>query len=155
MNKSTSEKIIMNINRLGNQLRKNGKLNEKSERPGPPMGPPGGAPMGPPMGPPAELRALLLLKQVKELHKPQISIILGLPPKAANQILDKLAQEGRISIRQDPEEEKKAYISITEAGLAKLDQDREEKRKQAEEFSGNLTEEEKETLLNLLEKLGR
>lgn len=152
MSKTTSEKIVMNLNRLGNALRRNGKPAEKAEKPGPPMGPPGGPPMGPPPVP-AELRALLLLKQVKELHKQQISVILGIPPKAANQVLEKLSGDGLITSRADAEDEKKVYVSITEAGLTRLDQDREEKRKQAETFLENLTEEEKDTLLSLLEKI--
>lgn len=160
MNKTTSEKIMMMFNKLANDAKKAGKPEDKDKRPEsrpePPMGMPPMGPAGmPPIGPPPEIRTLVLLKAAgKEMKRPEIGMILGLSPKANDKSIDKLAENGFVSVRQDsPNDSKKTLVSITEAGLEKLEQDKEEKRKRADSFCENLTEEEKETLLTLLQKL--
>lgn len=156
MNKSTSEKIIMKINKLANDAKKMGKPEVKDKKMETPMGMPPMGPAGmPPMGPPPEIRTLVLLKSVeKEMKRPEIGMILGLPPKANDESIDKLAADGFVSVREDsPCDKKKTWVVITEAGIKKLEQDKEEKRKRAEAFLEKLSEEEKEMLLSLLEKI--
>lgn len=156
MKPTTSERIVMTIGRLGMKFNKPERPEGKEDRPESPMG--GRPPMGPggmpPMGPPPEARVLALLKTTdRELKRPEIGMIIGLPPKANNEMLEKLAEEGLIALRQDPEDEKKKYVSITEAGLEKIEQNKAAKRAKADAFLANLSEEEKETLLSLLEKI--
>lgn len=154
MNKTTSEKIIMQLGRLDREAKKSRKPDALAEKPEPPKGGPMGPGGMPPMGPPPEVRTLVLLKTVeKELKRPEIGMILGLPPMVNNKTLDKLAEQGFVTLRQDPEDEKKSYASISEAGLAKLEKDKEERQKRAAEFLKNLSQEEQETLLGLLEKI--
>lgn len=142
-NKAISEKIIMKINKLANDAKKMEKSEGTDKKPESPM------------GPPPEIRTLVLLKSAgKELKRPEIGMILGLPPKANDESIDRLAADGFVSVREDnPNDKKKNFVSITEAGLEKMEKDKEEKRKKADAFLANLTEEEKETLLTLLEKI--
>ena len=146
MNRSTSEKILMQFGRLDREVKKSRKPDPITEKPEPPK--------GGPMGPPPEIRTLVLLKTVeKEMKRPEIGMILGLPPMVNNKTLDKLAELGLITLRQDPEDERKSYASISEAGIAKLEKDKEERKQHAADFLKALTAEEQETLLSLLEKI--
>lgn len=149
MEKTVSEKIVKKMSELNRVMRKPQKPDEE-KGPRPPMGP---GPMGPgPKGPgaPIDERVLLLLKEVKELSKHQISLILGVPPKAIDKVLEKLEADQLVSKRA---EEEKIYVSIAEKGLAKLERQREERRQHAESLFEDFTEEEKETLLTLLNKI--
>ena len=154
MNRSTSEKILMQFGPLDREVKKSRKPDPITEKPEPPKGGPMGPGGMPPMGPPPEIRTLVLLKTVeKEMKRPEIGMILGLPPMVNNKTLDKLAELGLITLRQDPEDERKSYASISEAGIAKLEKDKEERKQHAADFLKALTAEEQETLLSLLEKI--
>lgn len=145
MAKTVNEKIVRKLNELSRIVRKSGKK-EEERGPKPPI--PG--PMG--TGAPVEERVLLLLNEVNELPKRQVGMILGVPPKAIEKIVETMVEEQLISLRVD-EQEEKSYIAIDKKGVQKLEQEKEERKQYIEGLFVDFTEEEKESLLYLLNKI--
>ena len=72
---------------------------------------------------------------------------------SASELLKKMEDHGQISRVPDPENAKSLIVTITEEGKAKAEALKREKAEKAEKLFASLTEEEKEQLAGMLDKI--
>lgn len=98
-------------------------------------------------------RTLTMLQECGTITQRELTERLGIKPGSASEVLTKLERSGLILRNPNCEDRRMIDISLTEEGMEKAQEAvLKRKRRRAEMFS-NLTEEEKETLLALLEKM--
>ena len=78
---------------------------------------------------------------------------LGIQPGSASEVLNKLESAGLIERTPNEEDRRTANVGLTEVGRAEAAKAVEERRGRREKMFSCLTEEEKETLVGLIEKL--
>ena len=98
-------------------------------------------------------RMLGLLHDHGEMSQSQIASLLGIRPQSLSEMLAKAETDGVIVRRQSTEDKRQTLVSLTELGQSRVETYRENYRRQAEEFLDPLTDEEKNTLAELLHKL--
>ena len=134
-----------------------------------PMGPgrcggPGHGPMGPggPMGHgPGRGRRFLSRERVLEVllaheegvRQKTIAEELKVNPSSMSEFIDRLEADGYIDRNVDPADKRATLIRLTEKGKARAFELQDERTEKLRELFGALSEEEKEELLKILEKL--
>ena len=129
--------------------------------PGPrgPMGMPHhGRPEGP--GPeegramPREIILLTLLEAGDSgIRQKDISEKLGINPSSLSEQIDRLEADRYLERTANPEDRRSTLISLTEKGKARAWEVQDDRAKAAADFCSRLTEDEKDTLIALLDKL--
>lgn len=98
-------------------------------------------------------RALELLRQDEAMTQRELTERLGIQPGSASELIGKLERAGLVTRTPSETDRRTADVRLTEAGLARR-QEREEKEKSGgQALFAALDEQEKQTLLELLEKL--
>jgi len=98
-------------------------------------------------------RMLGVLSDLGPMSQTQLAAHLDIRPQSLSELIAKSESEGFIERRQSDEDKRQTIVSITEAGKCRVALFRDAHRKRAEDFCLPLTEEEKNILLALLEKL--
>ncbi len=126
---SSDNKLIMNLRDLGHMLRFlfEGKGSQK--------------------------RILILLNESGTVTQRELTEKLGIQPGSASEVIGKLENAGLIHRTPSAEDRRTAEINLTEIGIEKAHEAAHQRKKRHQEMFSALSEDEKETLLNLLEKL--
>ena len=74
-------------------------------------------------------------------------------PSSVSELISKLESEGYVVRTVDPDDKRATLITLTEVGRARAYELEDERNERFEKFFEPLTEEEKEQLLALMEKL--
>ena len=93
------------------------------------------------------------LRQDGECRPSDLAKRLGFTPASLTHLSTKLANQKLITRRQDDLDRRTTYWTITEKGIALLDQAQKGGQATREELFSHLTEEEQETLLAIYQKL--
>lgn len=117
-------------------------------------GPHGGMPHHGPL--PREALLLTILEQDEEgngIRQKEIADAVGIHAPALSEQIDRLEADRYLERRANPEDKRSTLIVLTEKGKARANEVLDERRQAAEVFCAGLTEEEQDTLLQLLDKL--
>lgn len=98
-------------------------------------------------------RLMARLRDNGPMSQSQLASLLEIRPQSLSELISKLESEGLICRTQSEEDKRQTIVSLTEAGKEKIAVISEARRRHAEEFFSPLSEEEKETLAQLLGKL--
>ncbi len=98
-------------------------------------------------------RMLGVLSDLGPMSQTQLAAHLDIRPQSLSELIAKSESDGFIERKQSDEDKRQTIVSITEAGKCRVALFREAHRKRAEDFCLPLTDEEKNILLALLEKL--
>ncbi len=96
-----------------------------------------------------------LLRESDGLSQQQIANALGIRPQSVSEAISILEKRGLIRKEKCPTDKRKTLIWITQAGIERREDVAVQRRLHAENFFSSLTQEEKESLGRLLEKLDR
>ncbi len=136
-----------------------GHLNALSKRGSTPPPPPPEAHAGDVPPPPEHTRGqgrgrlMGFLNDHGEMSQAQIAAQIGIRPQSLSELLAKMEADGLILRRQSPEDKRQTLVSLTDCGRSRVEAFRENHRKHAAEFLEPLTDEEKNTLAEILRKL--
>ena len=100
-----------------------------------------------------QTRILSILKDEGEMTQRELTGRLGIQPGSASEIIGKLERAGYLIRTPNPADRRTADISLTEAGAARAADAAERAQTHRAHMFSALTEEEKQALLPLLEKL--
>ena len=78
---------------------------------------------------------------------------LRINPSSVSEMISKLENDGYVKRTVDPTDKRATLISLTELGEARAAELQDEKNEKLDKAFGNLTDDEKEQLIALLEKL--
>ena len=116
--------------------------------------PEGGWPGGPMERPHREReRVLSLLDETEGVSQQKLSLILGIRPQSLSELLGKLEKDGLLLREKNPSDRRETLVSLTPEGKERAAAFEEERSRTTEAFLAPLTEEERETLGELLTKL--
>ena len=123
--------------------------------------PPEGGMMPPPPMPPHGFGMMpreIILTTVLDLgedgvRQKDIASELGINASSLSEQLDRLEDDNYIERKANPEDKRSTLIALTEKGKARAFEVQDERQKAAADFCSKLTEEEKDTLIALLDKL--
>lgn len=101
----------------------------------------------------SQKRILIVLSEQKGISQKELTKYLGIQPGSASEILAKLEKAGLIVRTQSKKDHRGMEIILTEEGEKLAEEAVEQRKKRHEQMFACLTEEEKETLLSLLNKL--
>ena len=101
----------------------------------------------------SQKRILIILLEVGTLTQRELTEWLGIQPGSASEVLAKLEKSGLILRTESPSDRRTTDISLTEQGKKMAKEAADQRKIRQEQMFGNLTEDEKDTLLALLEKL--
>ncbi len=104
-------------------------------------------------GPGGQNRVLSILKEEGEMTQRALTERLGIQPGSASELIGKLEKAGYLIRTPGLEDRRTAEVSLTEAGAARAGEAAEKRQAQREEMFAALTEEERQSLLALMEKL--
>lgn len=102
---------------------------------------------------PGQKRVLTTLRNKGPMSQQELLKVLGLSPATLSELLSKLEEKQLIVRRKSAEDRRVSLIELTDAGKQKTDKITETDRKIAEEVFGDLTEEQKQELSDLLGSL--
>ncbi len=94
-----------------------------------------------------------LLAEGEGVSQQQIADALSIRPQSVSEAISTLEERGLIRKEPSPRDKRSTLIYITEQGIARRAELAEERKAHAIRFFSVLSDEEKETLLRLLEKL--
>lgn len=100
-----------------------------------------------------QMRILVILKEAGGMTQRALTEQLGIQPGSASEVLAKLENAGLITRTPNEADRRTADLALTEAGKAAVEQAAGERQKRHAEMFAGLSEEEKQTLLALLEKV--
>lgn len=100
-------------------------------------------------------RILDLLKEKDGVSQQYLADRLGVRPQSVSQAVNTLAERGLVKKEADGKDKRASLIFITVEGIAHRKQRAGDRLRRAERAFSCLKEEEKETLLGLLKKIGR
>ena len=147
------------------KLRKAGHKTRMGMRPGMPPIPGMRPPMTPGMGPhgpgmhhphmfPREMLLLALLEENENgVRQKDIADKIGINASSLSEQIDRLEQDHYLERQANPEDRRSTLIVLTEKGKARAYEVLDERQKAAADFCAKLTEEEKDALIQLLDKL--
>jgi len=87
------------------------------------------------------------------IRQRDIAAALGINPSSLSEQIDRLEADRYLERRANAEDKRSTLIFLTEKGKARAYELEDERRKRAEDFCANLSDEEKDTLIALLDKL--
>lgn len=96
---------------------------------------------------------LILLLEVKEITQRELTERLGIQPGSVSEILSKLEHSGWIQRRSSETDRRTSMITLTESGVRMAQEASSQRTARHQGMFACLTEEEKGTLLSLLEKI--
>ncbi len=168
MEKTKDQLLLMKLHKVGRKARMSLFLGQRppmGHHPfGPGMCPSFGSGMRPPMGPhggpavpPARAREriLLIVLEADEsgIRQKDIAEAIGINPSSLSEQIDRLESDGYLDRKVNPEDRRSTLITLTEKGRARAYELLDDRRKGAAAFCSKLTEDEKDTLIALLDKL--
>ena len=98
-------------------------------------------------------RVLSLLDETEGVSQQKLSLILGIRPPSLSELLGKLEKDGLLLREKNPSDRRETLVSLTPEGKERAAAFEEERSRTTEAFLAPLTEEERETLGELLTKL--
>ena len=98
-------------------------------------------------------RVLRILTESGTMTQRELTERLGIQPGSASEVIGKLEKAGLIQRTASEADRRTADISLTEAGRTQAEEQLAHRKERSREMFASLTEEEKKTLLVLLEKL--
>lgn len=101
----------------------------------------------------SQKRILMVLKENREITQRELTEHLGVQPGSASEVLGKLEAAGLIRRTHSQRDRRTFDIRLTEAGEAAAGEAYARRKRRHQEMFGCLSEEEKQTLLQLLEQL--
>lgn len=101
----------------------------------------------------SQKRILIILLEAESITQRKLTRQLGIQPGSASEILAKLEKGGLISRTENPDDRRTTVITLTERGRALAEEAKTQRKGRHEEMFSCLTEDEKGTLLTLLEKV--
>ena len=119
---------------------------------GPHPGKPGG-PGRPGMFPRERILTVLLEADENGLKQRDIAEQLGIHAPAMTEQIDRLEAEHYLERCANPDDRRSTLVKLTEKGRARAYEVSDERKERAAAFTANLSEEEKDTLIALLDKL--
>ncbi|MBO4836206.1 MAG: MarR family transcriptional regulator [Clostridia bacterium] len=125
---------------------------------GPGMRGPADPGMGrPPMGMPPMPREMLLMVLLEAdengIRQKDLGEKMGINASSLSEQIDRLESDHYLERRANPDDRRSTLIVLTEKGRARAWEVQDERRQAAAGFCSGLTEEEKDTLIRLLDKL--
>ena len=109
------------------------------------------------MGPATMPREMILLALLEAgevgVRQKDVASEIGINPSSLSEQINRLEADRYIERTANPEDRRSTLISLTEKGKARAYEVQDERQRTANELFANLTEEEKDTLLALLDKL--
>ena len=167
MEKTKDQILMEKLRRAGHRTRRSMGMGPRPPRGmagphGGMMGPGPRGPMGmPPRRGPEDERAMpreIVLLNVLEageagVRQKDIAEKLGIRPSSLSEQIDALEADRYLERVANPEDKRSTLIVLTEKGKARAWEVQDDRQKAAAEFCSRLTEEEKDTLIALLDKL--
>ncbi len=101
----------------------------------------------------SQQRIISILNGEGAMTQRDLTVRLDIQPGSVSEVISKLENAGLIFREQSSDDRRTAYISLTDEGRTQAEEAMEHKKKRREEMFACLTDEEKQTLLALLEKL--
>lgn len=130
---------------------------EEHRPPMPPCGgekPPFGAPHGMRRPPLSREHLLVLISENPDgIRQKAISEHVGINQSSTSELIDKLESDGYIERKVDPNDKRATLLFLTEKGQARAAEVKDEREAMFKGMFSALTEEEKQTLSDLLDKL--
>lgn len=102
---------------------------------------------------PRERVLMILLAHEEGMHQKELAEEMKIGPSSLSELIDKLESDRYVERNVDPEDRRSTLITLTEKGKARAFEAEDMRRSAAAERFAALTQEEKETLLSLLEKI--
>ncbi len=121
--------------------------------PGPHPGGPGCRPHGPGMFPRERILMVLADAEDDGLRQKDIAESLGINAPAITEQIDRLESEHYLERCANPNDKRSTLVRLTEKGRARAYEVADERKERAAEYCAALSEEEKDTLIELLDKL--
>ncbi|MBD5451706.1 MAG: MarR family transcriptional regulator [Lachnospiraceae bacterium] len=101
----------------------------------------------------SQKRILIILLEFGTITQRGLTEWLGIQPGSASEVIAKLEKSGLIARTENPVDRRTTDITLTEQGRVKAEEAAQQRRMRHEQMFATLTEDEKVTLLTLLEKL--
>lgn len=98
-------------------------------------------------------RILAVLMMQDGTSQKDLAYLLGIRPQSLTQALDSLEQGGFVTRKQDDQDKRTRRVYLTDAGRARAEEAAEDRKHYAENAFSMLTEDEKEQLAAILEKV--
>ena len=96
---------------------------------------------------------LIVLLETASITQKKLTKRLGIQPGSASEVLAKLEKSGLIVRTENPDDRRTTYINLTNQGQNLAEEAMMQRKKRHKEMFSCLTEDEKSTLLALLEKV--
>lgn len=101
----------------------------------------------------SQKRVLIVLRRIGPVTQRELTRQLGIQPGSASEVIAKLESAGLIVRTPSAADRRTADIGLTEAGRAQAEQAMRQRQQRHKEMFACLTDEEKQTLLTLLQKV--
>lgn len=101
----------------------------------------------------SQKRILMILRESGSITQRELTEYLGIQPGSASEVIGKLEAAGLIMRTQSRTDRRTADIGLTETGAAAAEEAYRQREKRHQSMFACLSEEEKRTLLGLLEKI--
>lgn len=101
----------------------------------------------------SQKRILMVLRERPGITQRELTAYLGIQPGSASEVLGKLETAGLLLRTPDPTDRRTTELRLTGAGAAAAQQAHERREQRHREMFACLTQEEKQTLAQLLEKV--
>ena len=98
-------------------------------------------------------RVLSLLDETEGISQQKLALILGIRPQSLSELLGKLERDGLILREKNPEDRRETLVNLTAEGRERAAVFESERARAGEAFLAPLSEEERETLAELLRRL--
>lgn len=102
---------------------------------------------------PGKGRMMRLLADEGDMIQSQLAARLEIRPQSLSELLSKAENEGFVIRRHSDKDKRQTMVSLTDTGKKRVEEFRTAQKKHAEEFLAPLSEEEKELLSAILNKL--
>lgn len=135
-----NEKIVCMLRHINALLRR-----------GPKKPPDNGFP--PPPHEPGRGRLMGLLTDNGEMNQSGLAALLEIRPQSLSELLTKMEADGLILRRQSEDDKRQIIVSLTEEGSRRVGEFREAQRQRSEKLLSSLSENEKEELARILQKI--
>ena len=101
----------------------------------------------------SQKRILIILKEAKQITQRELTQRLQIQPGSVSEVVGKLEAAGFLVRSPSETDRRTTNISLTEAGRAAAEEAHTQRQERHQQMFSSLSEEEKDTLLHLLEKV--
>lgn len=99
-------------------------------------------------------RLLVIVSEYPDgIHQKELAEHAGINPSSTSEVVSKLEDDGYLVRQIDPSDKRATVLKLTEMGQVRAEEIRAERDACFEELFGKLSEEEKQTLFDLLDKM--